>query len=537
MDCVVYIRWSSTEQGKGSSLERQREDCRRHAAKNGWKIERELVDDGISAFKGQHALTGALGEFVRDVEAGRYPDGVILLCEKLDRLSRQEPSRVFLWLMNLTEAGVIVATVDGARQYSKGKLDMASIIEVIVKAQLSHEESEKKSQRIGAAWASKRRRLEAGETFVMSRRAPAWLTVEGTPPRFVAIPERAAIVTRIFEETAAGFGKHHIARNLNRDGIETFGRSGAWHASYIQKILRSTAVLGEFQPSMKPRGGERQPVGDIVPNYYPAVIATDLFDRARASMAGRSRQVGGRGRRLTNLFSGMAQCGSCRAPMTFRAKGRKRRADGSWVNEDYLICDAYQRGYGCDHGTHYNYSFWQEAILDPIMMEAFRDETFVPQAEVQEVETKLATRQRELEIAKRRAASAKELAINTARRDDRETYVALAEEADRLRRDVARLRAEQAVLRGALGPREHQEHVRRLRAALDDEDEDTRFEARSKVMAAMHGLLADFVFLEEGPTARIDLCNGDRIHVWNNEFYGGPEWEWTAFTAEATTNP
>ncbi|GAA3803607.1 hypothetical protein GCM10022600_27320 [Qipengyuania pelagi] len=117
MDCVIYIRWSSAEQGKGSSLQRQRDDCRRHAAENGWAVIDELVDDGISAFKGEHASTGSLGHFVRDVEAGRYPDGVILLCEKLDRLSRQEPGRVFMWMMNLTEAGVAVATVDGSRLY------------------------------------------------------------------------------------------------------------------------------------------------------------------------------------------------------------------------------------------------------------------------------------------------------------------------------------------------------------------------------------------------------------------------------------
>ena len=86
MDCVIYIRWSSSEQGKGSSLERQSEDCRRHAFEQGWSVLEELVDDGISAFKGEHTSTGSLGGFVKDVEAGRYPDGVVLLVEKLEPL-------------------------------------------------------------------------------------------------------------------------------------------------------------------------------------------------------------------------------------------------------------------------------------------------------------------------------------------------------------------------------------------------------------------------------------------------------------------
>ena len=104
------------------------------------------------------------------------------------------------------------ATVDGSRRYSKGNFDMASIIEVVVKAQLSHEESDKKSQRLAAAWAAKRRRLNAGEKFVMTRRAPAWLEVVGTPPVFIPIPARAEIVRRIFEDTVAGLASRGRSR-------------------------------------------------------------------------------------------------------------------------------------------------------------------------------------------------------------------------------------------------------------------------------------------------------------------------------------
>jgi DNA invertase Pin-like site-specific DNA recombinase len=37
MNTVIYIRWSSAEQSKGSSLERQRDDCRRYAEAKGWR--------------------------------------------------------------------------------------------------------------------------------------------------------------------------------------------------------------------------------------------------------------------------------------------------------------------------------------------------------------------------------------------------------------------------------------------------------------------------------------------------------------------
>ncbi len=367
VDAIIYIRWSSAEQGKGSSLERQREDCLRHAARHGWNVLDVLIDEGVSAFKGRHAEVGALGRFIAAVDAGTYPDGIILLTEKLDRLSREKAKKVFAWLLEITDLGVTIATVDGDRRYDRNSLDMAAIIEVVVKAELANEESEKKASRLSAAWAVKRSRLARGDPGVLTSRAPAWLAVEGTPRAFVVREDRAAIVRRIFEDTVAGLGKHHVARNLNVEGVPTFGRASGWHSSYIQKILNSPAVLGEFQPGQKPRGERRRTVGDPIVDYYPRIVDPDLHANAMRAMAGRQRRVAGRGRRLVNLFSGLARCEACGSKMIFRGKGSKQRADGSWVNEDYLICDSYQRGRGCTAGHHFNYAVWEAGILDAIL--------------------------------------------------------------------------------------------------------------------------------------------------------------------------
>ena len=55
------------------------------------------------------------------------------------------------------------------------------------------------------------------------------------------------------------YGADKVWRQLNREGVATFGRAAGWHASYIQKLLRSPAVLGEFQPGRKPRGEAQAP--------------------------------------------------------------------------------------------------------------------------------------------------------------------------------------------------------------------------------------------------------------------------------------
>lgn len=513
MDCVIYMRWSSAEQGKGSSLERQREDCRRHAKENGWNVTTELIDDGISAFKGQHADTGALGKFVRDTEAGKYPDGVVLLCEKLDRLSRQEPGRVFLWMMELTEAGVLVATVDGNRCYSKGNFDMAAIIEVVVKAQLSHEESAKKSQRLAAAWAAKRKRLDSGEKFVMSRRAPAWLIVTGSPRRFEIIPERAAIIRRIFHETIAGFGKQHIAKKLNEDNIPTFGRAEAWHASYIQKILTNISVLGELQPYVKARGAKREPVGEPIKGYYPAVIDAGVHGRATASIAARSRKVAGKGRKLVNLFSGVANCNECGARMAFRGKGKKERADGSIVHEDYLVCDGYQRGRGCSNGNHYNYREWIGAALTPFFMIAFKDLEMAPNEDVQRIEIALANAVRDLNPAKKRAKSALGIAIETEHKDARAEWLELSGQVELLEKQISDWKAELQMIRSEPSAEEHLRQITELRALLDDEDEDRRHEARARVMASIHSLVMSFVFYQEPRSAFMRLKGNIDISI------------------------
>jgi DNA invertase Pin-like site-specific DNA recombinase len=495
MDAVIYVRWSSAEQSRGSSYDRQIEVCRRHAASKGWKVAKTIIDDGVSGYTGRNVSSaGALGQFVADVEAGAYPHGVVLVTEKLDRLSREEPAQVFIWMVKLTGLGVVVSIADRGREFRAGGFTLDSIFEVVIGAQLSHEESKKKSDRLAAAWARKRRKLFEGEPLILTRRTPAWIEVVGSPPAFVLIEERAAVVRRIFEETVAGYGKHSIARRLNQDGVETFGRASGWHPSYIQKILNSATVLGEMQPGRKARGSTRELAGDPIPAYYPAVVDADLHARARASMAGRSRRVAGRGRRLVNIFSGLAACGSCGARMTFRGKGERVRADGERVSEDYLVCDSYQRGRGCPSGQHYNYLAWESAVLNAVLAQAMGDEHFASHHEVRALEIEHAELKRARDAARRKADAAMTLFMETTRPEARVAFAGMSEEADRLDEAIAAMRKRITAARGVVTPAEHQRRIFDLFDQMSSDDEDVRFEARSRVMEAVHGLIGSMRF-------------------------------------------
>ena len=521
MDAVIYARWSSDEQGKGSTLFGQREDCLAMATAHGWTVVDEIIDDGVSAFRGAHANIGALGRFIRSVEDGAYPDGVVLIVERLDRLSRETPEVSFAAMLRMTGAGVVVATVDGNRQYRTGQFGMAEIIEIIVKSQLSYEESAKKSERVGRAWAKKRERLAAGDMTILTKRAPAWLRVEGVPPQFIVNKHRADVVRRIFELSLNGAGKQTIARQLNNEGVETFGRAKAWHASAIQKILSNEAVIGTFQAHTKPRGGKREIAGDRIEGYYPAIVDVGLFAKTTAARKSRTRRSRGRGRRLANIFAGLATCEACGSKMTLRAKGRKVRADGTVVHEDYLVCDGYQRGTGCKHGYHWNLQKWGDAILQLILDHAFEDKHFVPATVVREIESKIARRERDLSALERKAEEALNLAVESGRDEPKKLWGDLVAEADEIRSELEQMQTDLSAARGTVSPEEHQARVAELRLAMDDPDDETRFEARSRVMHALGELIAHLLFYTNPQSVLIDMHTGWATYIMEDDFVDG----------------
>ena len=376
--------------------------------------------------------------------------------------------------------------------------------------------------------------LPAFNVVGLTRRAPAWLKVEGSPERFAVIPERAAIIGRIFSDTAAGLGKHHIARNLNLEGVSPFGRAQGWHGSYVQKILNSPAVLGEFQPGRKPRGERRIAVGDAVRDYYPRIIDADLHAAATRAIAGRQRRVAGRGRRLANLFSGLATCGSCGSRMTLRAKGLKRRANGTHVREDYLVCDGYQRGRGCRSGYHFNYAEWSDGVLTAILHAAMNDRHFSSPEVVRPLEIELAESIRARKAAAARAEMALALHLETGRAEPKAKWLEFAREVDERDQAIRGLEARLVEARGAVSPEEHLRRIGTLRDTLDDEDEQVRFIARSRVMEAVHELVASMVFSTDPLQVMLGTRDGITVKIGWEDWGDGPTMASTAWTTDAS---
>ena len=333
-----YVRFSTPQQLKGDSLRRQLEASRAYAKQQNLVLDESLRDIGVSAFKGKNATEGALRRFIELVEAGRVEKGSILILESLDRLSRQQVFSALGLFSSILTAGVEIVTLADGQHYTAESInEVGQLMYSLMSLSRSHEESAMKSKRLSSSWENKRRQaVESGKP--MTRQCPKWLRVSKDRQRFEVIEERAEIVRRIFDMSIAGTGQRKIAEQFNKEGIAPFARGDMWHASYIRKVLNSKAVIGEFQP-MK----DKEPIGDPIPDYYPAIISEALYYKAKAAQKQRrtdTSSAGRKGETYSNLFTGMCKCLSCGSTFRLIKNGRSHmfRCNSNYMNAG-CTCD------------------------------------------------------------------------------------------------------------------------------------------------------------------------------------------------------
>lgn len=335
-----YIRMSTESQLKGDSLRRQTELSAEYAKRHNLQLvdDLELRDIGVSAFKGDNAATGALSRFLDAIAAGKVAAGSYLLVESLDRLSRDKVTAAMRLFLSITESGINIVTLSDGQVYRGGDTDFIQLVQSLTIMSRANEESRIKSQRVGAAWKNKRDHATSKKLTSM---APNWLQLSSDRTQFTVIEDRAAVVRRIYQMASEGHGVFSITRTLNQGAVPAFGRSNGWNESYVEKILKNRAVLGEYQPHSLAEG-KRRPVGDPIADYYPRVIEDDLFLAVQADRRKRANSGGGRkGEAVKNLFTHIATCGYCGAPMRMVDKGKGPKGGR------YLKCSAAVRGLGC----------------------------------------------------------------------------------------------------------------------------------------------------------------------------------------------
>jgi len=355
MKAYSYIRFSTPEQLKGTSLERQETLAREFCERNSLELDKSLSfkDLGVSGFTGENVEKG-LGHFLAAIEKGKVKSGEFLLVEDLDRISRLEPLSALEIFAKIIRSGVHIATLRDGMVYKKDSVNqLPNLLSTIFKFSLGNEESAKKSFRVQRAWQIKREQLREKP---LTARCPGWLRLDKETGKFIRLADACKLVQRIFRMSLIGIGKNSIARQFNQENISAWGtgrRKGrGWHGSYIQKILRNRAVIGEFHPHRLDANKKRIPEGEPCQNYFPRAISDELFYRVQKQRRTNARFVGRVGLKVSNLFTGKIQCGYCGSPMHFRNKGK-------W---QYLVCDNASRGRGCEY-VSWSYGDFETSFL------------------------------------------------------------------------------------------------------------------------------------------------------------------------------
>lgn len=336
-----YIRFSTPEQKKGDSYERQSAKSRKYCEERNYELVEEFLDDGVSGFRGEHRKKGRLGAFLRLVAQGKIEPGSILLVENLDRFSREVAIESFLSLQNLLMKGIDVVILESNRHLTGKNQNDFDYIQTLLEFSRSHSESLRKQETCGASW---RKKKENAIERVITGRVPYWLEVIGdgkkTKKEIQIIPERAKVIRKIFELAASGYGGMAITRSLNKQKTAVFGKSKAWHVSYVKKILKNEAVYGRYIPYTRAKGVKRQLDGEPTENYYPEIISKDKFLAVRTHCQDRVNK-GGRDKATgENLFSGLLECGTCGGPVAYANKGN---------GLVYLVCLSAKNGSDCPY--------------------------------------------------------------------------------------------------------------------------------------------------------------------------------------------
>ena len=244
-----YLRFSTPEQLKGDSLRRQLERSHKWCKDHGLVLDESLSmrDLGLSAYHGIHKSKGALGSFLKGVEAGTIKPGAILLVESFDRLSRQDVIEAQTQFLSIINAGVEIVTLMDGYRYSRESIkeNWTQLIISLTIMSRAHEESQAKADRLNEVWTNKRKKLDKRKLTAVG---PGWLKLNKKLQEFEPIPEHVETVQRIFREYLDGTGAYVITKRLNEDGVPTIGRAKAWGVSTVKMVLHNRSVLGEFQP-------------------------------------------------------------------------------------------------------------------------------------------------------------------------------------------------------------------------------------------------------------------------------------------------
>lgn len=329
---ALYIRVSTDEQAKyGFSLDEQQHDLEHYAADHHYTVIGVYADEGNTARKAL-SRRKELQRLLNDVRAGII-DVILLKC--LDR-----------WFRNVRDYYKVQEVLDkyGVKwectQEDYNTTTTNGRLMLNLKLSIAQNESDQTSDRIKYINKGKHRRKEettGKHPFGYEIRDKHLMIVEKDRP----------IIEFIFEQVLAGYTTHSIYKKI----LQKFGVSIA--AKRVWRILRNETYKGT-------RYG--------IPDYCPAIIPTDVFDRVQTILS-RNQQPKRTGR--IYLYSGKIICPSCGNIMVSH-RGYSGRNKNSY-RYTYVCGNRYSTGHpaegkGCTFGGGISESVVEKFLLSNIRL-------------------------------------------------------------------------------------------------------------------------------------------------------------------------
>lgn len=317
MRAGVYCRISSDPTGQRAGVDRQEQDCRALAERQGWEVVRVWVDNDRSAYRGK-----ARPAFIEMTEAMKAGELDVLVAWHPDRLTRQV--RELEDLIDLVEAtGVQVATV------MAGEYDLATAtgrMSARIVGAVARHESEHKAER------QRRKHLQLAEQGkpVGGTRPFGYLRDKVTPH-----PEEAPLVSEAAARVLAGESLRGVCVDFQKRGVQTTGGRPMTNKRLLL-ILTSWRIAGVRSLSGVPMAREA----------WPALVDELTHRRLRALLLDPARRTNQQSPRCY-LLSGFLVCGKCGTKLVSRKSGKVSSSkNGARRNRTYVCSSSPEQG-GC----------------------------------------------------------------------------------------------------------------------------------------------------------------------------------------------
>lgn len=324
MRVALYIRVSTEDQAReGYSIQAQRNKLEAYCVSQGWDIVGLYVDDGYSA---KDLERPEMKRMLKHIEQGLID---CVLVYRLDRLTR---SVLDLYkLLEIFERHN--CKFKSATEVYDTTTAMGRMFITIVAA-MAQWERENLAERVRMGMQEKARQ---GKWAVST--APFGYDIDRATDTLVINQQEAVTVRKIYDMYLSGTGMNKIALSLNNQGILT--KSGAaWTSNKVKYILTNPIYIGTMRYNYRVNNDNYFEVEGAV----PAIIPEETFEKAQ-QIAGKRRTVHPRSATSEFLFSGVAKCARCGAPLAgkygFSRRGEKIHRPRSYycTKQKIGLCD------------------------------------------------------------------------------------------------------------------------------------------------------------------------------------------------------